>query len=190
MKCFGREIIFDYINKELSEDTTTIIKNHLESCAKCREIFHHVNNQIQRVKTGLDLLTPEDIPESSFCLPQETRKTLKGIISNIFQQPLKISIELTWIKAVVFAFLILIFISIFSLRKNREISEKDLQRLLMIDNIYYEENPKVDWNGKKLVIIIFDEEKDTFELVRTDMHEGKTSSVQFKVGEKKSHLDI
>jgi hypothetical protein len=190
MKCFSRQIIFDYINKELSEDTTTIIKNHLESCATCREIFHHVNNQIQRVKTGLDLLTPENIPESSFCLPQEIKKPSQGIISNIFHQPLKISIEFTWIKAAVLTFLILIFISIFSLRKDREISEKDLQRLLMIDNIYYEEDPKVDWKGKKLVIIIFDEEKDTFELVRTDMHEGETSSVQFKVDEKKSDLDI
>jgi hypothetical protein len=190
MKCLSREIIFDYINKELSEDNMEKIKDHLESCEKCRDIFHHVNNQIQQVKTGLDLLSPENIPEMPFCLPRETKKTQRGIISSLFQQPLNISIEFTWKKAFVFALLILIFISIFTLRKDREISEKDLQRLLMIDNIYYEEGHKVDWNGKKLVIIIFDEEKNTFELVRTDMHEGKTSSVQFKVGEKKSHLDI
>jgi hypothetical protein len=190
MKCLNREIIFDYINKELSEDNMEKAKGHLESCEKCQEVFHHVNIQIQRVKTGLDLLSPENMPELPIFSPQETKKTSKGIISGVFQQPLKISIEFSWLKVCVFALLILIFISIFSFRKDREISENDLQRLLMIDNIYYEEDTKVDWNGKKLVIIIFDEEKDTFELVKTDMHEAETSSVKFKVGEKKPHSDI
>ena len=190
MKCLNREIIFDYINSELSEDNMKKIKNHLESCEQCHDIFHHVNFQIQRVRTGLDLLSPETIPEMTFCLPQKTKKASQGIISRVFQQRLKLSIEFTWVKAFVFTLLILIFISIFSFRKDREISEADLQRLLMVADMFYDEDPKVDWNGKELVIVIFDQEKKTLELVRTNMPEGKTSSVRFKVGDENSNLDI
>ena len=190
MKCLSRENIFDYINNELSEDNMKKIKNHLESCEKCHDIFHFVNNQIQQVKTDLDLISPDDIPEIPFYIPQETKETSKEIISGFFQQPLKFSIELTWAKMCVFSLLILISISLFLLRKDSEISEKDLQRLLMIADSYYDEDPKVDLNGNKLTILIFDQEKKTFEVVRTDRHEGDTSSIKFKVDEKKPHLDI
>ncbi len=190
MECPESNTIFDYINKELSEDIMITVEKHLASCEKCHELYHRMNIQIQSVRSGLDLLSPDSIPELPFSASQKVKKSSQGFISGFFRQPLKISVEITWVKASVLAFLILIFFSVFTLRKDQKISENDLQRILMVEDIFYNEDPKVDLNGKKMVIIIFDQEKNTFELVKADMNKGETSSEQFKVNKKNSHLDI
>lgn len=190
MKCPENKTIFDYINRELSEDHMKTVKNHLASCDRCRKIFHRMNIHIQRVRSGLELFSPENIPDLPFSASSREIKSSQGFIPGFFRQPLRVSVEITWFKMSVLALSILIFFSVFTFINNPEISEHDLQRILLVEDIFYNEDPKVALNGKKMVVIIFDEKKNTFELVRADMDKGETSSEQFKVNKINSHLDI
>ncbi len=169
MKCLNREIIFNYLNKELNEDLKKRVAEHLESCKKCQNRYVAVQQNIQFVNENLALLEPERIPEKPFIVPAKA-------IDRYYQKKiLSISPFFDWKKALVFSTVAICLIMSFFLKKTSRPDYREIfQHVVAIEQSFMAD-PKQDLNDDAFYISCFDEEKMQVEIIRTSK-KGKTIS--------------
>jgi hypothetical protein len=182
MKCLKKEIIFNYINGELSKEDFLTVKNHLASCMKCQAIHDKHKAKIELIRKNLDELEPAIVPEHVFIKPMrhEKRKVRQFIngITDVKFVPRFVNWKRLIVVPVLLIFILLLFIS---KDKSKLYNEVETQRIFFSAENYFDEDPKKDWNEKSLHITIINKQENTIELIRSSINKENISREVLKV---------
>ena len=160
MRSLNKEIIFNYLNKELNEDMKKNVAEHLESCKKCQKKYIAVQKNTQFVTENLALLEPDRVPEKPFIVPANEVK--RHYQKKIFS----ISPFLGWKKALAFSTVaICLIISSFLFKKSKPDYEEILHHVVSIEQSFIAD-PKQDLNHNAFYISHFDEQKMQVEIFK------------------------
>lgn len=160
MKCLNKEIIFNYLNKQLNEDLKKRIAEHLENCTKCQNKYATVQKNIQLVNENLALLEPDQILEKPFVVP--TKEIKRHYQKKIFS----ISPLLDWKKALAFSTVAICLIFVFFLnKKSKPDYEEIFQHVVSIEKSFMAD-PKQDIIDNVFYISRYDKEKQQVEIIR------------------------
>jgi len=179
MKCLKRVTLLDFLNNELSKEESSNVKVHLESCEKCKIKLQELESEISVLKSSLKSLNPECIPALKFEQPKliKKRKT-KSISKNIFFPVVSPKFGL----AIVALILLLIFTIWLSISKEDEnFTIEEIQQMTLVEEYCIDDDPKRDWNEKRLLITIFDKKNNTAEIIKTSIEKSKIDREVFQL---------
>src|SRR4051794_40778189 len=69
------ELMHEYLDEEITPDQERILREHLQNCKECEDIFNELNKTIAFVKSVSHMQVPDDFTANVLSrLPKEKRK--------------------------------------------------------------------------------------------------------------------
>ena len=167
MRCLTRETLFNFIHRELSAEDQFMVESHLETCDKCNMILRKLTSEITMLKTNLDGLNPEKIPDINFEMPIAVNTQKNNLFSKSYFHPIfspKFGMVIV-ILVILITYIILNTI----IEKETRLTDEDIQKWLIFSEQYIDDDPKKDWNERRLLVTILDAEKNTAVIIKTSI---------------------
>ena len=174
MACVKKEKIFEFINNELPVGETQQIKQHIETCEKCRGTLEQIQAQINCIKTKLNVLNPEIIPQKAYISPNN----FEAVEINYVHRHIKSKILRPGFS-VKLAVVVVVLISVFWLipfNREKTLDEIKVQNIVYAVDDYLDIDPKQFWNEKALLITIIDEQRNTVEVIASSIAQEELKS--------------
>ena len=173
MKCLSRETLFNYLNKELPESRREVAHEHILQCPTCRQNLSLMEQQVQQVIHDMDLLNPDTVSLRPFQIPGSDGKSdRRRFLNTFFRLPELCRFHPGLCRlAVGGAILFIGFIITFSMqtkffcdRTNHAIHPFNYEAYIITD-------AKQDWNEKRLIITVLDENVDELQIIHSSIIE-------------------
>lgn len=164
MKCLKTEMMFNYLNDEMKEETKKSVREHLENCKKCQTKLAIVKKEIQLISDNLSLLEPTKIPDKHFVVPSYTKKRKKSFNTKFTFSVLP-AIDIK--KGLAFSAIILCLLTCLLLKKKSTSAYEEVVNHVVSMELSFMADPKQDLNENSLYMSVFDGEKMQLQIVRT-----------------------
>lgn len=178
MKCLKRVTLLDFLNNELSKEESSNIKTHLETCEKCKTKLNELDSEISVLKSNLKSLNPEFIPDIKFNLLKQKEQRKKSIYKKISFPIFSPKFGFAMVGLVL---LLISSIWVIILKEDDKFTIEEIQQMTLVEEYCNDDDPKRDWNEKRILITIFDNKNNTAEIIKTSIEKSKIDREVFQL---------
>jgi len=180
VKCLKKETIMHYLDNEMDDNKRENVEKHLALCESCHSAVKNIRDEIEFVKSNLNILNPAEITIPSFedSLLYDKKE---GRAATVFS--LRRDKSLRLIKRVVIPLAAVLALTIIGLNYtdvfNKRLDASQIEAILKAEEEMFVPESNSWWTERRLVITIIDEDKKTCERIITSNKEENIISETF-----------